>query len=285
MITVVTDSTVYMTREQAAKLGTQVVPMRYSAGGQQYLESYSDCNGKFEGLLTTKPSTTAQVPVSAFVSVFEEIIRNGNQVLCLLISSRLSGAYRSASMAARQVNKGRASEDVMVVDSQTTAGGLFLLCKQAAYLVQEGLELREMAAQLENFRSRVGVAFSLDSMDALRKSGRIGIVRQSVSTILNIRPILKCQDGAVVSCGTARGREELIKGLFSCVPLNAEELVLNFLNPNADTALLEHELQQIMPNVPLIKNRLGPVLSIHLGKGAIGLSYRVPAAPDVGNHP
>lgn len=279
MITVVTDSTIYMTREQAADLGVQVIPMRYMVSGQQYLESYSDCNGNFEGLLSVKPSATAQVPVSAFTSVFEELVRKGHRVLCIVISSRLSGAYSSASLAARHINRSADSatkQDVVVVDSQTTAGGLYLLCKQAVKLTKsapENIPMKEIAAKVEAIRERIGIAFSLDSMDALRRSGRTGIVRQSVSTILNIKPILMCRDGAVVSIGTARGRTEQFRQLLACVPATAKELVINALNLEGDAVQLEQELKLNFSHIQVEKNNIGPVLGIHLGKGAIGLSW------------
>lgn len=81
--------------------------------------------------------------------------------------------------------------------------------------------------RMQQERAKTGVVFSLDSMDALRRSGRIGIVRQSVSTILNIRPVLRCQDGAVISLGTARGRTEQMKKLIDAMSNNPKQIVVN----------------------------------------------------------
>lgn len=279
MITVVTDSTVYMTKQQAEQLGVRVIPMTYIVEGQRYLESYSECNGDFEKLLSgSKAQSTMQIPVAAFISVFEELIRQGMQVLCITISSRLSGAYRSASVAATRVCRRIGRDDVMVVDSLTTGGGLYLLVQaavEALASVKEPPNLKDLVQKMEETRLRIGVAFSVDNMEALRSSGRIGIVRQSVGTILNIRPILVCQDGAVVSRGTARGKSEQIRGLLRQIPLQSCRFVINAVSASTDTSRLEQELKTIFPNYPVRKNLAGPVLGIHLGLGAVAVSWMV----------
>ena len=132
MIAIVTDSTAYVTREDARALGV-VVPMTYSIGGNQlYTESYIGENGMFESLLKKNPpgQRTSQATMSAFMSTFEEIRSAGHQVLCLTISSRLSGTYSNAAIAARELG----GTDISVVDSRTTAGGLLLMARAARRL-------------------------------------------------------------------------------------------------------------------------------------------------------
>lgn len=206
MIAIVTDSTAYITREDARALGVVVVPMTYSIGGHQlYTESYIGENGMFESLLKKNPpgQRTSQATMSAFMSTFEELRSAGHQVLCLTISSRLSGTYSNAAIAARELG----GADISVVDSRTTAGGLFLMARAARRMIDEGMTLDQVTQRLKALRDKVKVIFSVEDMGPLRRSGRLGVVRLSVSTILNIKPILKCADGSVVSCGIARGRQ------------------------------------------------------------------------------
>lgn len=278
MIAIVTDSTVYMTKQQAQQCNVHVVPMSYVVNGQRYNESFSDANGDFESLLGASPArSTMQVPVAAYASVFEELLRKGMKVLCITISSRLSGAYRSASVAASRVCRRIGSEDVMVVDSLTTGGGLYLLTQAASEELKdtESTTLSSLVQKLEEVRQRIGVAFSVDNMEALRSSGRIGIVRQSVGTILNIRPILVCQDGAVVSKGMARGKSEQIRGLLKQIPLQARKFVVNAVSQHTDTSRIEQEVSSLFPGCPVQKNLAGPVLGIHLGLGAVAISWMV----------
>lgn len=274
MIRIVTDSTVNVTRTEAAKLGLQVLPMGYTVDGQTYLETYSDCNGSFEPLLQSKNFLTSQVTVESFVSCFAESVRRGDEVLCIVISSRLSGTYRNAFAAAAQINSNfpQGQEKVIVVDSLCTAGGMLLLCQQAAELAKK-LTLHQLAEQVEECRKKISVVFSLDSMDALRKSGRIGIVRQSVSTILNIRPLFRCQDGAVVSLGTARGRAEQARKMIHEIKNVPERMILNAPKQSSSLMILEQELKEKFAGVFIEKNDFGPVLSHHLGRGLVAVSW------------
>lgn len=166
-------------------------------------------------------------------------------MLCLVISSRLSGAYSSAMMAARQTGRGR----VKVVDSQTTAAGLGFLIRRARELVNQNFTLDQTAMMLENMRSSMGVAFSVDKMDSLRRSGRMGTVPQSASTILNQRPILGLRAGRVVSLGKARGRAEQIAAMIDCVPATAKEIaVMTFAGEEkAAAARIVEELARPVP--------------------------------------
>lgn len=273
MIAIVTDSTVYLTKDQAAQLGVRVAPMRYTVNSQTFIESYSDCNGEFLPFLTGRYSLgTGQVPVAAFASAFEELLRRGYQVLCLTISSRLSGCYRSASLAARQVLRGR--EGILVVDSLSTSGGLSLLCQEAVRLNDGSRTLEQLALAVEELRGRIGLRFSLDSMEALRRSGRIGIVRQSVSTMLSCKPILMCHNGGVVSCGTQKGRSGQIRGLLDQIPPQVERFVVITMGRSQEAEKpLTQEIGRRWPGVPIQHATLGPVLGVHLGSSVAGVAW------------
>ncbi|MCL2883174.1 MAG: DegV family protein [Coriobacteriia bacterium] len=269
MIVIVTDSSSYFRRSEAEKLGIRVIPINYCVDGQVFNESYSDGNGDFEGLLANgREHSTAHPNVSAYLSCFEEELRAKNQVLCITISSRLSGAYGTADMAAQQA----ASPDVAVLDSQLTAGGLYLLVKEAARLVAEGRGLEEARQELIGIRERITITFSVDDMEPLRKSGRIGFVRMNVSTFLNNRPILLCQDGAVVSDGIARGSTELVKALTAKVDAGTKEVVLSYVGESRLTTTLYHVIQETYPAVTLTLQKIGPVLGIHLGIQVVAVS-------------
>jgi len=271
MIAIVTDSTAYLTKYQAQKMGVSIVPVTYNVNGQIYNESYSDQNGAYEQLLLRNPQTchTAHASVAAFMSTFSEHLRRGHQVFCLVLSSRLSGTYSSAAIAAREMG----STDILVVDSLTTAGGLTLLLEKTRELIDQELPLDQLALHIEQLRSHIGIAFSVDNMDALRRSGRLGTVRQSVGTILNVRPILLCRDGAVISDGQARGKVAQAAALTDRIPANAKNLILHYFGNISSLDTLRTEIKRRLPNVPVGYCRCGPVLSVHLGLETIGVAW------------
>lgn len=269
MIVIVTDSSAALTREDAQQLGATLVPMSYSVAGRSlFLESYSGENGAFEQLIARDPlqNRTSQATLSAFLSTFEEIVSEGNEVLCLTISSRLSGTYGNALMAAREIGQ----QHIQVVDSRTAGSGIYLLARRGRRLIDSGMSLTEAALELRRTRDKVGNVFSVDDMGPLRRSGRLGVVRMGVSTMLNIRPMLSCTDGAVVSYGVVRGRVEQRRELLRRVPEKAEAIVVQHLGADARAAELAETLKD---RGEVIVRSLGPVLGIHLGSGAIGVTW------------
>ncbi len=270
MIKIITDSTAYLRKEEADFLGVQVVPIPYSVGNLGYQETYSDRNGGFEALLRSNETfTTSQPNVEAFLSAFEEELSQGNEVLCITISSRLSGTYSAAYVAARQTG----SERVAVFDSRLTAGGIYLLVCEAKKLADAGEPLKKIEEQLIRIREKITIAFSVDDMAPLQKSGRLGFVRMSVRTVLNKKPILFFRDGAVVSDGMARGNTEILKKLADKVPPEAKSAVVNYIENGRTASNLYHVIQERYPGLPIKMQKMGPVLGIHLGLRVVAVSF------------
>ncbi len=271
MIAIVTDSTISITREEAERLGVFIVSDQYSVNGRTYLEGFADENGAFEERIFREPELckTSQPPVSSFVQVFEELRDKAMEVLCIVISSRLSGTYSSACIAAREVDRA----NIAVVDSLSTSGGLWLLAKAARKLIDAGNSLEQTAKRLEAMRDKAGIVFSVNDMAALRRSGRLGVVPQSVGTVLNIRPILMCIKGTIVARGTARGTAERVKALVSRVPQAAKEIAVHHLGERESVEPLYQAVLRRFPEASVQVAKLGPVLGIHLGAGTVGVSW------------
>lgn len=270
MITIVADSSACLTREDARALGAVLVPMSYSLMGRQvYTETFAGENGLFMELIRKNPTgqRTSQASMSAFLSTFEDLRAAGHEVLCLTMSSRLSGTYGNACVAARELG----GDGIQVVDSLTTGGALHLMVRHARALIESGMGLAEAAQAIRERRERFKVAFSVDDMGPLRRSGRLGMVRLSVGTILNIKPLLKCEEGGVVSFGVARGRHEQLRALEAAVPPTAKRLLVQHMGVESLTQSLIVRLER--RGVPLLARELGPVLGIHLGDGCVGISW------------
>ena len=267
MIAIVTDSTISITREEAERLGVWIVSDHYSVNGRTFLEGFADENKNFEERIFREPELckTSQPPVSSFVQVFEELRQKDMEVLCIVISSRLSGTYSSACIAAREVDRAH----IAVVDSLSTSGGLWLLAKAARAIIDGGSALQETAERLESLRDKTGIVFSVNDMAALRRSGRLGVVPQSVGTVLNIRPILMCIKGAIVARGTA----ERVKALVTRVPQGAKEIVVHHLGERESVEPLYQAILKRFPEAAVQVAKLGPVLGIHLGAGTVGVSW------------
>ncbi len=271
MIAIVTDSTACFTKCEAEQQNIHIVPMTYTVNGHSFHECYIDQNGQFERLVKSYKCTTSQPSSAAFMSTFEELTRKGFEVLCLVISSRLSGTYSSALIAAREISR----DKIRIVDTRTTSGGIKLLCERAKNLIDSGVTLEEAAVTLEKEREKVTIAFSVENMDSLRKSGRIGYVRQSIGTILNIRPILYCENGTIVSHGFAKGRGDQLQKLCGEIPADARSIIVNYIEDDLGAANLSALIRAKFPGSEPRLCKAGPILSIHVGIPAIGVAWTV----------
>ena len=270
MIAIVTDSTAYLTHEEAVELGVVVVPMSYSLGGVRSMnEGYieEDVNANRQVAENIDGMHTSQATLSGFINAFQTLQKTGYEILCLPMSSRLSGTYANAMLAAKEVG-GR----IQVVDSLAVCAGLYMLIKEARRMIREGAILEEVAEAMSQMRHRLKVCFSVDDMTPLRRSGRLGNVRMSVSTVLNIKPILELREGVVVSTGLARGRTDQVNKLYQfCKDAGTDLIIDNFLGDEAAERLatkLEQEGMHVLE-----RRRMGPVLGAHLGRGCVGVGY------------
>lgn len=160
-----------------------------------------------------------------------------------------------------------------MVDSLSTAGGLWLLAKAVRGMLDRGVSLMDTAREVEALREKTGIVFTVEDMAPLRRSGRLGVVAQSVGTVLNIRPVLMCVRGAVVAHGLARGSGERLRMMVERVPENAREIRVHYLGDPALAEPLYRAVKRRFPAVPVTLGRLGPVLSIHLGPGTLGIAW------------
>jgi DegV family protein with EDD domain len=127
--------------------------------------------------------------------------------------------------------------------------------------------------KLPAIRDKITIAFSVSDMTPLRNSGRMGFVRMSVSTFLNIKPVLLCKDGSIVSDTMVRGNTALIKKLSERVTQNTQEVVINYIGDTQIATNLYHVIKEMVPETQITLQKIGPALGIHLGLKAIAVSF------------
>ena len=258
MIYLVTDSTACLSREEARALDVLVVPMHFIKEGQEaFLEGFIE-DWQPQGAAELAGYSTAQAPTSAFLELFTQLKKEGHQALCILISSRLSGTFHNAMKAAEEVGEG-----FMVVDSRTTAGAMYLLLRAARVMLNEGLSLEECLTRLMALRKKTRTIFTIQDMDPLRRSGRLGNMRSSVSTLLNLRPLLTLQDGSVVSHSLARGKQDQLRQMLLGLSGKPRQVVVQSCGDEAAASALAEKLNE--RGIKVIRRQINIVLCIHLG--------------------
>ena len=179
--------------------------------GKEYKSGVDIDTEEFYKLLKNNKEmpTTSQVTYLTFKETFEKYLNEGKKVLYIAGSSAASGTYQSAMLAKNDIE----SDDIYIFDTYSLCIGGGLLVLEAAKMVEEGLDIDTIINKLEEYKEKVEVYFSVDSLDYLHKGGRISGAKAAVGTLLNIKPILKIEDGLVKQKTQVRGSKKIIPTL------------------------------------------------------------------------
>lgn len=275
-IQVVTDSACDLPQEVIDKLGIRVVPLTIRFGDEEFVDRVQLSPKEFWDRVVTGPDMpqTAAPSPGAFQTAFTEAADAGmDSVVCLNLSSNVSATYQAARTAADSVAD---RIRVEVVDSLTLTMGLGLLVLHAVELVSSGCTLDEVVAGVEDTKGRVHVFGVVDSLDFLRKGGRIGGASHLVGSLLSIKPVLDVRDGRVEVDSKQRTRSRAIQYLASKAvdagPLERLALADGRAEDGAEVTKL---LQGVKTEQPLENTVLGPVVGSHTGPGSLGLCFIV----------
>lgn len=179
-----------------------VLPLTVRFNDEEYLDGVTITHQQFYEKLVESDvlPTTSLVSPGDFEDAYKKALENGEKVLVITLSSKLSGTYQSANIAAADY-----PEDVYIVDSMNVAMAEQILVRYALQLVNAGLDIKEIVNQLESAKSRLHILALLDTLEYLKKGGRISKTVAFIGGALNIKPVVTVRDGEVTMLGKARG--------------------------------------------------------------------------------
>lgn len=267
MIAIVTDSTVgYSTADIASRGVVRVVPVNYQIGECLFEEGALDKNGDFlRRMKGQSVCKTAQPALTEFIRAFRTLTEKGYDVICIVLSSALSGTWSSARVAAAQ-----AGGNIRVIDSGTVGYGMHLLVDEAVNMAKAGLAFEDVVRHLENLKKKIGTVFSVESLDRLIAGGRLN--NSKAKTTLNLRPVFE-QKVKIVFRENARASRERLEEMCALVPASARRLIVCRCGEDTDVSEFTQMLKARFPAVYIHQRVVGPVLSIHVGEGAFGVAY------------
>lgn len=198
-VRIIVDSSTDVSEKYREKI--QFVPLTVRFGDKEYLDGVELSKHQFYEMLVESDvlPTTSQATPAAFADCFEAIASAGDSAVVITLSSKLSGTYQSAVLATEDY------PNIYVVDSQSVAIGTGVLAQYAVELAQQGMGAEEIAQVLTQQREKVCVVALLDTLEYLKKGGRISKTVAFAGGVLNIKPVVTIQDGAVALIGKARG--------------------------------------------------------------------------------
>ncbi len=277
MVKILIDSAADISKSEAKNLGIEMIPMVISFGDKDYYDGVDLTASKFYEKLASSNVVpkTAQVNPFRWEEEFTRLTENGDEVLAITISSKLSGTYESACQASEKF-----SGKVRVVDSLNACAGERLLCEYAISLAKEGLSLNEIADKLEENKGRIKVLAVIGTLEYLKKGGRISAVAAFAGEMLSLKPLIAVIDGEVKVTGKAMGFR---KGLALLNKQIDETKGIDYSMPisaiySGETENLEKFIQtsqriwdSVSGEVP--KSQLGATIGTHVGPGVAGIAF------------
>jgi DegV family protein with EDD domain len=270
-VRVVTDSTSDIPRAVVEELGITVVPLTITFGSQSFRDGQDLTADEFYARLATEKELpqTSQPPPALFEHAYEHLVTQG-EVVSVHLSHKFGGTVETARSVAKQV----APERISVVDSGSASMGLGLCAIAAAKAARAGADRAACAAAAEAMATRIRVAVAFETLEYLRRGGRIGRARAFLGGLLHLRPILTVKDGEAAPVTRARSRAKAIDELFKLITetRNVTDVVILHTTTPDEAAALALRAREAQPNATFYEGRFGPVLGVHGGPGMVGVA-------------
>lgn len=277
-VRIIVDSGCDIAPQEAKELGLTIVPLKTMFGEEEYLDGVNISHNEFfEKLIESGVlPTTSQVSPFEYEEKFEEIKAAGDTAVCITISAKLSGCFQSANIAVDGYE-----DCIELIDSNNVCIGEQILTLYACKLRDEGKSAKEIVAQLESVKGRIRLIALLDTLEYLKKGGRISAAAAMAGAVLSIKPVIAIEDGEVAVLGKARGSKngnnmlkELVKkesGIDFSMPLSlaysglSDAMLQKYIEDSKE--LYEGQIDELRIST------IGSAIGTHIGPGAIAFSF------------
>ena len=277
-VAIITDSTAYLPEEHLKQYNITVTPLSVIWGDQTYRDGVDMLPKEFYQRLAESKAmpTTSQVTPATFQSTFQALLEQGYDVLGIFVSSKISGTFQSA-IQAREMLAG-AEDKITIIDSQWTTMAMGWPVLTAARAAQAGENLPECHKIAQSACAHSGVLFIVETLEFMRRGGRIGGGQAFLGTVLNIKPILEMRAGRIEAVEKVRTKQKAIQRVVEIVSERIKSnapirLAVTHANSEADAfSLLESARAELDP-IETLCCPLNPVIGTHVGPGTIALNF------------
>ena len=275
-VRIVSDSACDLPPELCKELGIEIVPLTIRFGEDELVDRVELTTEAFwQRLANSKvlPETAAP-SVGAFESAFRGLSERGaDGIVCINLSSRMSATMQSAQIAAKTLDH---RCPVEVIDSKSASMGIGMQCLEAVRIARNGGDMHDVVAAVESVRDRSHILFTVDTLEYLRKGGRIGGAQAMLGSMLSIKPVITVKEGAVEPAGKVRTRSKALRFVVDRVKERPVESLCVVHAQAADVDEFIAMLEPIVPDTEIVVGTIGPVVGVHTGPGAMGVTWFEP---------
>ena len=273
MVKVVTDSCSDITPQLARELGITVVPLYVQFGNETYRDNVDLSTEEFYHKLKTSKirPTTATVTPANFAQIFTTLGEETKEIVAITLSEKFSAIYATALQGKAMVEKDCRIE---IIDSQAGAGAQMLLVIAAANMAQSGANLEEIVESVKGAIPRVHIRMTFDTLEYLRRGGRVGKAQAFLGGLLKVNPVLGIKDGAAFPIARCRNRAQAMDFLVDFVKRfgRIEAVAIEDATTPEELELLAQRLKDIVPAERTYRSKVSPVVGTHVGPHVLAVS-------------
>ncbi|MDK2564034.1 DegV family protein [Romboutsia sedimentorum] len=277
-IKIITDSTSYIPTEYIEKYGISVVSLNVYMDDKSTRELDIDNKFFYEEMnsLNEIPKSSQPIP-DEMLNTFENIVKNGDSIIGIFLSSSMSGTFSSANLIKNMILENYPQADITIIDSKTNCMQMGFAVIEAAVASIEGNSKDDIVNVINNVLNNSRFLFSPDTLDYLKKGGRIGSASALLGNILQIKPILTVNDGTTSIFTKVRTRKKAIDTIINSVFDDIEknglgDVIVHHINCENEGLKLAKRLEEKL-HIPVKIQSIGPVIGLHVGPGSIGIAY------------
>jgi len=275
MLRIVMDSAGDLPAKWIEEYEIEVIPVNVHLGNQVFLEGVDLCpDGFYDWVEETGgvPKTSQPAP-QQYINLYREIAKPGDVILSIHLTSKLSGTYESAVLAARELHD--ADFKVIPFDTFSGTGIQGYMCREAREMDRRGASIEEILERLEQIKEQNQVIFTVDTLDFAQKSGRVQMIEAILATVLKIKPIITIKEGTMVVANKVRTRKASLEYILQEMSRRLGKDLINAAVMHANDLATALEISEKVKGILNIKNLFVEEVSIgiaaHLGPGTVGI--------------
>ena len=268
-IRLIADSTCDITIKDCERMGVELIPLKVTIDGKTYLDKFELTNEEFYEKMAKAediPVTTLASPHD-FMDKFDEYPYD--DIICITVSSKLSGTYQSAVIAKEETGR----NNIHIIDSCSVSLGAGILVEYAAKMIENGEKAADIGAKLNEIAPKIELYAAVDTLKYLVKGGRLGKASGAVGSLLGIKPILRVKDGVIENVSKERGMAKAVAKMKALVEENTDYLENDFPVTYGHSNN-ESGMESLMAQMSRTGSRyfIGSVVGTHAGPGAVGIA-------------
>ena len=277
-VKIITDSTSYIPEETARKLDIQIISLSVFFNGESYKEIDVDNKEFYRQIEATGEIPKSSQPnIDELFNIFKKITDNGDEVVGIFISSKMSGTYSSAGLVKNMILENNKDAVIEIVDSCTNCMQMGFIAIEAARAAKDGFSINDVVETAEKVRRNSRFLFVPDTLKYLQMGGRIGAASALIGGILQIKPILTVENGETTVFKKVRTKRKAVdeilnKVLNDCEKNKIKGIIVHHIDCEKEGKQLAEKLNQKL-NIQVKIQSIGPVIGAHVGPGAIGVAY------------